>query len=679
MASAKNLSFNEMNSLQTRPLDPDLKNLLAKTANTIRGLSMDATQKANSGHPGMPLGCAELGAYLYGVLLRHNPRNPDWLNRDRFILSGGHGSMLLYSCLHLAGFDLSLEEIKHFRQLHSQTPGHPEEHTPGVETTTGPLGQGVGNGVGQALGWKILASRFNTKKHKIFDNKIYVLMSDGDMMEGVASEASALAGHWQLDNLIVFYDSNHVCLDGSLSESSSENTKMRYEAYGWEVYEVDGHDLDAIHAVVSKVRASQEKPALIIATTIIGKGAPNKAGTHKVHGSPLGEEEVKAAKELLGIPLEPFYVPQAVYDFFENKADQGEVQQKEWDRLVTEWGRENPEKAKDFEAMKRRLPPEDLEKILWDVEIKTPIASRSASHKVLQKLGAVLPYLYGGSADLSSSDMTMMEQFPVIARNAFEGRNIKFGVREFGMATIATGIEHTDMILPYIGTFLTFSDYMRNAIRLASLMKSHVIYQFTHDSIFLGEDGPTHQPIEHYAALRAIPNLRVIRPADANEVKMAWLSALNTACPTALILSRQNLPELPGSKIPFAEGLGRGAYILKKEAGKPDYMLVATGSEVALALDVANELEKRGKSVRVISMPSWELYEKQPEEYKQQIFGGDLGKRVSIESGVDLGWHKYIGREGIAICMETFGASAPQKALAQEFGFTVDSILERIL
>lgn len=665
-----------MNEL--RPLDDDQKNILGKVATTIRELAMDATQKANSGHPGMPMGCAEMAAYLYGVALRQNPKNLHWVNRDRFILSGGHGSLLQYSCLHFTGV-LSLDDIKQFRQLHSLTPGHPEDTTPGIETTTGPLGQGVGNGVGQALGLKLLANRFNTSEHKIFDSKVFVLMSDGDMMEGVASEASALAGHWKLDNLIVLYDSNHICLDGPLSESSSENTKMRYQAYGWEVYEINGNDLEEVHEAVTRARHNQVKPVMIICTTVIGKGAPTKAGTHKAHGSPLGEEEVKATKKALGITEEPFYVPQAVYDFFKTKLKQDISREQEWIKQFDEWAKANPKLKSEFDAMSKRRPPKDLEKTLWDLEIKNPIAGRNASHTVIQKLAEILPYLYGGSADLSCSDMTMLEKYPIVAPGVFKGRNIKFGVREFGMATIANGLEHTGMILPFIGTFLTFSDYMRNAIRLCALMKGHVIYHFTHDSIFLGEDGPTHQPIEHYAALRAMPNLHVIRPADSNEVKMAWVAALNYEGPTAFVLSRQNLPKLEQTAVPYAEGMGRGAYILKKEKRKPDYMLVATGSEVSLALDVAAELEKHDKSVRVVSMPCWELFEQQSPEYKASIFGGDLGTRVSIEAGVAQGWHKYIGPDGIAICMESFGASAPAKALAEEFGFTVHQIMERIL
>lgn len=662
-------------------LDEELKKNLTKCANTIRGLSMDAVQKADSGHPGLPMGCAELGAYLYGVALDYNPKNPNWVNRDRFILSAGHGSMLLYSCLHLAGYNLSLEDIKNFRKLHSKTPGHPESfETEGVETTTGPLGQGFGNAVGQALGIKILSEKFNTPKHQIFDSKVFVLMGDGCIMEGVAQEASSFAGHLKIDNLIAIYDANQVTLDGPLSESFSEDVKLRYRAYGFDVYEVDGHDFDSIHHCIQEVREKQERPVLIIAKTVIGKGSPNKAGTHFVHGSPLGPEEIEATKKNLKIPEEPFYVPQAVTDFFKIKLKSDIEKEEKWQKNFEAWAKENPELFHEYEKMKHLEMPRDLEEKIRSIQIKSPIAGRKASQEVLVALADLLPEIYGGSADLSGSDLTMMKKYSIITPSIFKGRNIKFGVREFAMATIATGLAETRMMIPVIGTFLTFSDYMRNAIRLAALMKEQVIYQFTHDSIFLGEDGPTHQPVEHYAALRAIPNLHVIRPCDANEVKMSWLAALNYKGPTALILSRQNLPELIGTDVAYSEGVARGAYIIKKEQRtEVDYLLIATGSEVSLALDVAEELEKLGKSVRVVSMPCWELFEKQDAYYKESIFGGNLGKRVSIEAGVELGWHKYIGSDGIAISMDRFGASAPYRDLANEFGFTPVSILERIL
>lgn len=665
-----------------KTLNPELKQILGKVANTVRGLTMDAVQRADSGHPGLPMGVAEIGAYLYGEVLRHNPKDSKWINRDRFILSAGHGSMLLYSLLHLSGFNLPLEEIKNFRQLHSHTPGHPEmKETDGVETTTGPLGQGLGNAVGQALAMKMLAAKFNTDKHKIIDNKVYCLTGDGCMMEGVTSEVSSLAGHLKLDNLIVIYDANRITLDGTLAESCSEDTKMRYKAYGWEVYEMDGNNLDDVAAVFAQVRHNQERPRLIIAHTIIAKGAPNKAGTHKAHGSPLGTEEVEAAKAGMEWPQDPFFIPQVVTDYFKKKIAQDLAMEQEWRKLFEAWAKANPNLFHEFETMSSNHMPSDLEAKLDAIPIKAPIAGRKASQECLNALADLLPQLVGGSADLSGSDLTYMKKFPQIGPGFFSGRNIKFGVREFGMATMAVGMAQTGMFVPFIGTFLTFSDYMRNAIRLTSLMKEQVIYQFTHDSIFLGEDGPTHQPVEQLASLRAMPNLHVIRPADSNEVKMSWMAALRYKGPTALVLSRQNLPDLTQTKVSYDEGVGRGAYLLKKEpAGKtPDFTLIATGSEVSLALDVAIELEKVGKVVRLISMPCWEIYEEQPQEYKQSLLGGNLGQRVSIEAGTEMGWHKYIGLNGIAISVDTFGASAPMRELAKEYGFTVESILERIL
>lgn len=666
--------------METKGLDPENKKIFQKIANTIRGLSMDAVQKANSGHPGLPMGCAEIGAYLYGYALHHNPTNPKWLNRDRLILSAGHGSMWLYSCLHLAGFNLSLEEIKNFRQLHSKTPGHPEyEETDGVEATTGPLGQGTGNAVGIALGLKMLGAKFNTNDHTLFNSKVFCLCSDGDMMEGVSHEACALAGHLKLNNLIFVYDSNKICLDGPLAECMSEDTLSRFKAYGWDVLEVDGHDIDQLHAVISQARENQQKPVFILAHTTIGKGSPNKAGTHHAHGAPLGPDEVAAAKTALGLPEEPFYVPKAVETFFREKLHADKKREENWNTTFKLWSKAHPELKAEFEKMLHHEIPADLEQKLWDLEISGQVAGRKSSNTVVNFLADLLPDLYGGSADLSCSDLTMLKNYSIVSPGHFEGRNIKYGVREFSMGTIANGLFYTQMITPFIGTFLTFSDYLRNSLRIACLSKLHVIYQFTHDSIFLGEDGPTHQPIEHYAALRAIPHLHLIRPADSNEVKMAWLAALTYKYPTAILLSRQALPTLNQTKVPFSEGMGRGAYLVKKEKQKPDYTLFATGSELSLALNVAEGLEKRGKDVRVVSMPCWQIFDMQGEAYRHSVTGGDLGKRVSIEAGVDLGWHKYIGLDGIAICMEGFGASAPASALAEEFGFAVDPILERLL
>jgi len=665
---------------QEKPFDLPLKEQLAKIADTIRALSMDAVQKADSGHPGLPMGCAEIGAYLYGYFLHQNPKDPQWLNRDRFILSAGHGCMLLYSCLHLSGYKLSLEDLKSFRQLHSRTPGHPESfETEGVEATTGPLGQGVGNAVGQALGLKILAEKFNTEKYPLFNNKVIFLAGDGCMMEGINHEVASFAGHLRLDNLIGIYDSNKICLDGPISECFTDNTKERYLAYGWDVVEVDGHNFDDLNRAFMKGRHNQDKPLLIIANTTIGKGSPHKAGSSKAHGSPLGEDEVKATKVALGLSLEDFYVPAQVTSYFQQKLPVDQAQERDWMQMFEGWSKENPALRKEFDKMRTNFLPEDLEQQLASLSIKSPVAGRKASEACLDLLGSILPQIYGGSADLSCSDLTMMKKLPIIQAGNFKGRNLKYGVREFGMAAIATGLHQTHMIVPYIGTFLTFSDYMRNAIRLAALAKEQVIYQFTHDSVFLGEDGPTHQPVEHYAALRAIPNLHFIRPAGEYEVKMAWLAALKYDGPTAFALSRQNIPEIKETHVPYKDGMGRGAYIIKKESAAAQFMLVATGSEVSLALGVAAELEKLGKPTRVVSMPCWEIFESQPAEYKASVFGGNLGKRVSIEAGIEQGWHKYIGLDGIAICMEGFGLSAPAGDLAKEFGFTVDAILERLL
>ncbi len=661
-------------------MEEDLKKSLSKIANTIRQLSMDAVQRANSGHPGMPMGCAELGAYLYGILLRHNPKNSKWLNRDRLVLSAGHGSMWLYSCLHLSGFNLSLDEIKRFRQLHSKTPGHPEYGlTDGVEATTGPLGQGVGNAVGMALGLKLLGAKFNREEFPLFDSKVYCIAGDGCMMEGISSEASSFAGHLKINNLVLIYDSNHICLDGPLSECMSEETIQRYKAYGWDVFECDGYDFDQMNAIFTKIRASQERPVLIVLHTIIGKGSPHKAGTHKVHGAPLGPEEVAATKEALGLSQEEFYIPQAVISFFEQKLPKEAALEAEWHQMFRKWAGKYPDLAVEFERMQKRELPEDLEVRLKQMKLKSPMASRASSGACIQLLAKNLPQLYGGSADLSGSDETMMKEYPIVTPGNFDGRNMKYGVREFAMAAMSAGLSLTGMIQPFCGTFFTFSDYMRNAIRLASLSPYHVIYQFTHDSIFLGEDGPTHQAVEQLASLRAMPRLHLIRPADAHEVKMAWLAALRYEGPTALVLSRQGLPEIKETNVPYEEGMGRGGYIVRREKGRPDYTLFATGSELSLALDTASGLEKLGKQVRVVSMPCWALFEKQPEEYKKSVVEGNLGVRVAIEAGSDFGWHRYIGRHGIAICMEGFGHSAPAADLAQEFGFTPDAIIERLL
>jgi len=661
-------------------LDQESVSRLNKIATAIRVLSMDAVQKANSGHPGMPLGCAELGAFLYGHLLRHNPRSPEWINRDRLILSAGHGSMWLYSCLHLSGFDLSLDEIKNFRQLHSKTPGHPEScDTPGVETTTGPLGQGFANGVGTALGLKLLAKRFNTPDFPIINSRVFVVAGDGCIMEGITSEASSLAGHLGLDNLVVFYDANDISLDGPLSESCSEETKMRYRSYGWEIIEVDGHDIEQLDRACRKVLHNQKKPVLIVTKTTIGKSSPSKEGSHTCHGSPLGEEEIKQAKKALGVPEEDFYIPQPARAHFQEKIEKDAMIERDWINMFENWSRSFPEKRKEFDSMVQNNIPDNIESSLSELSLSQSISGRKASHAILSHLADILPQLYCGSADLSCSDLTSVKQYPVVSKDHMEGRNIKFGVREFAMGAMATGLRQTRMIQPVIGTFLTFSDYMRNAIRLASLMKEQVIYQFTHDSIFLGEDGPTHQPVEQIASLRSIPNLHVIRPSGTHEVKMAWIAALRYQGPTALILSRQNIWDIPETVLPFSEGMEKGAYVVHTGKDRVDFTLVATGSELPLTIDVAVALEQIGKSVRVISMPCWELFEQQPKSYKESLFGPNSGVKVSIEAGSEQGWHKYIGSEGIAISVEGFGTSAPPCIIAKEYGFTVDAILARLL
>lgn len=612
--------------------------MLQKIANTIRHLTMDAVELAGSGHPGMPMGCAELGAYLFGEFLRFDPAYPKWPHRDRLILSVGHGSLWLYSCLHLAGFPLTLDDLKNFRQIDSKTPSHPDlTKTEGVEATTGVDGQGVGYAVGQALGLK----------HLSIDSKVVVVAGDGDLMEGVAMESCSLAGHLCLNNLILIFDSNCTTLDGYVHESFSENLPLRFQSQGWDVISIDGHNLDQIREALAPLRTHQEKPTLVIAQTRIGRGAPNAQGTPAAHGRPLGKEEVSLAKKELGLPNVSFHVDQEIYHFFKKRSSKG-----------------------CFPS--RFSVPSHLELILQNISMPSSIAGRWASHEILQVLADHLPQLVGGSADLSSSDGTYLEKYGLIQAGRFEGRNIKYGVREFGMACIAAGMALDKSIIPFVGTFLGFVDYMRSAIRMTSLMRLKVIYQLTHDSIFIGPDGPTHQPIEQIASLRAIPGLLVLRPADANEVKMSWLAALLHEGPTALILSRQPLLELPARS--YEEGVGRGAYIVRQETTeKADYLLIATGSEVHLALEVAEEL---GPAARVVSMPSWELFEKQPAAYKQAILQGRI--KVSIEAGVDQGWHKYIGADGIAISLTWFGESAAASDLAKRFGYTKESIVQKI-
>lgn len=671
-----------MTLLATVPstLDPQTKLSLSKVANAIRHLTMDAVEKSGSGHPGLPLGCAELASYLYGFYLQHNPKNPQWLNRDRFILSAGHGSLLQYICMHLAGYKISLENLKMYRQGGSITPSHPQSTvTEGVETTTGADGHGVANGIGMALGLKILENKLFNEKHPLITSKVVILAGDGCIMEGVAAEASSLASHLNLNNLILIYDSNATSLDGYVSEISSEDTALRYKAYGWDVVEIDGHDLDQIHDACLGTRFKQEKPLLIIANTIIGQGSSQKQGTPAAHGQPLGLKEVSNARKQLGLPDIDFYVEPEVYDFFKNRLSCQEKTEDEWHQSFDFWGKDHPKQKTDFNKMRSLPSIDELESLLTDLPISGSMPTRFASRDVINFLANKLPQLYGGSADLARSDGTFLKDYDVILPPIYSGRNIKYGIREFAMGAMAIGLWQTDFIVPFVGTFLAFSDYMRHSIRMAALMRAKVIFQLTHDSIYVAEDGPTHQPIEHIASLRAIPNLQVIRPADQYEVKNAWIAALSWDGPTALILSRQSLPELQETQVSYGQGVGRGAYVIKQAQDKPcDFTFFATGSEVQLALKVARALEETGYNSRVISMPSWEIFDRQPEDYQDSLLEGALGQRVSIEAGVKQGWEKYIGRKGIAISVEDFGCSGSINYMEDKFGFTVPAILSKL-
>lgn len=646
---------------------------LKQIAHTIRGLAIDAIDKANSGHPGLPLGCAEIAASLFAKHLNYNPADPHWLNRDKFVLSAGHGSMLLYAALHLAGFDISLDDLKNFRQLHSKTAGHPEyREAPGVETTTGPLGQGIATAVGLALSNKMAQATYSL--NSLLNSHIYVLAGDGCLMEGISSEASSFAGHLNLDNVIVIYDSNDICLDGPISDCFSENVAQRYESYNWYVQTINGHSFTDIDTAIENAK-NAHKPSLIIAKTTIGFGSPTYAGTSEVHGKALGLEENQKTKQQLGLPLEDFYVSSEVRHSFTKKHSENKQTYDTWTQLFEEWKNQHPEHINRLDGS--YLETLDLDSLLKAVEVKPGLATRASSNAIIQALSTALPTLIGGSADLSCSDSTAIKSSSFITRTSYTEKNIKYGVREFAMGAIASGLALSGFFKPFCGTFLTFSDYMKNAVRLAALMNINVIYQFTHDSIFLGEDGPTHQPVEHFASLRSMPNLTVIRPADTTEVKAAWCSALQSKNPVALIFSRQNLPELEGSSF---ENAKKGGYILKKESSNTiDFCLISTGSEVSLAVSTANALEDKGYSTRVVSLPSFELFNAQSDSYKNSIIPNESKQLVSIEAASSFGWHQYIGRDGISISIDSFGLSAPAKELAKEFGFTVDAILAKLI
>jgi len=650
--------------------------------NTIRFLSADGVEAAGCGHPGMPMGMADAAYVLWTLFLKHNPHDPKWVDRDRFVLSAGHGSMLLYSLLYLTGYDLPLAELQNFRQWGSKTPGHPEYgHAPGVETTTGPLGQGFATGVGMALATRLLAARYNKPGHTIVDHKIYAIASDGDLMEGVASEAASLAGHLGLSEIIYLYDDNHISIEGSTDLAFTEDVAARFRAYNWFVQEVDGYDLSALASAIRAAQAEGERPSLIKVRTHIGYGAPNLQDTSAVHGAAMGEAELNAAKQNLGWPVEPrFFVPDEALSTFREAVDAGARAQADWQARFDAYAAAYPELAAEFELrMHGELPAG------WDADLPAfadaskPLSTRKASGAVLNAISPNLPALIGGSADLAPSNNTRISGQADVNTGAFEGRNLHFGVREHAMGAVMNGLALHGGFIPYGGTFMVFSDYMRPAIRLAALMRAHVVYVFTHDSIGLGEDGPTHQPVEHLAALRAIPGLTVIRPADATETVAAWQVAIEHDGPVALALTRQNIDIQDRTRFPPAAELAKGAYVLVDADGTPDLILIATGSEVEVALAARAVLAEQGVQARVVSMPSWELFEKQPQAYKDAVLPPQVTARLAVEAGVRLGWDRYVGLQGGVVSIERFGASAPYKTLWQEFGFTGPAVAEQAM
>lgn len=658
-------------------------NTIEQTAiNTVRILSVDAVQKANSGHPGMPMGAAPMGHVLWTRGMNYNPHNPHWANRDRFILSAGHGCMLQYSFLYLTGYDLSMDDLKHFRQLHSKTPGHPEYGlTSGIEVTTGPLGQGFANGVGFAIAQQFLAARYNKTSFPIFDYNIYVICSDGDMMEGVTSEAASLAGHLQLGNLIYLYDDNHISIEGKTELAFTEDVAKRFEAYGWHVQVVeDGNDIEAINKAVKNAQAEKQKPSLIKIRTHIGYGSPNKVDTASAHGSPLGEVEVKQVKKFFDFdPEKSFEVPDEVLRFYREAGKKGIAKENEWNDLFEKYKEKYPELAAEYELLSKGKLPDGWKDHLPVFKAGDEnIATRKASGKVLNAIADYLPNLIGGSADLSPSTDTELTKYKSFTATNRVGRNFHFGIREHAMGSILNGMALTKGIIPYGATFLIFSEYMRPPIRLAAIMKIRPIIIYTHDSIGLGEDGTTHQPIEQLISLRSIPNMTVIRPADANETVHAWRVALeHRDGPVALVLTRQGLPVIDQDKYAKASELEKGAYILSDSESEPQAILVGSGSEVSLLIKAQEKLKAQKIFVSVVSMPSWELFENQDNDYKEKVFPAKQKKRLAVEAGSTLGWHKYVTDEGDVLGIDTFGHSAPAEDLFKFFGFTVDNIVEK--
>lgn len=649
--------------------------------NTIRMLAVDAVQAADSGHPGMPMGMAGPAYVLWTRFLRHNPANPSWADRDRFVLSAGHGSMLLYSLLHLSGYELPLAELERFRQFGSMTPGHPERgETPGVETTTGPLGQGFGNGVGMAIAERYLATLFNRPGYEVVNHHIYAIVSDGDLMEGVSAEAASLAGHQRLGKLVYLYDDNDISIEGSTDLSFSEDVAQRFAAYGWHVQTVDGLDLPAVEAAIHKARAERERPSLIICHTHIAYGSPGKQDTAEAHGEPLGAEEVRRTKQNLGWPPErSFYVPDEVRGYFQEQLEFWRHLEAGWHDDFERYRQQYPELAEQFERAMAGELPEGWQQRLPRFGPDKPMATRSASGEVLNALAPAIPTLIGGSADLAPSTKTYMKDLGDQEAASPSGRNLHFGVREHAMGAAVNGMAAHGGLRPFGATFFTFSDYMRPALRLSAVMQVPAIWVYTHDSIFLGEDGPTHQPIEHLASLRAMPGLVTIRPADANETAVAWRVALERSGPTALVLTRQNVPVFDRERMGAAEGLRRGAYVLldADEGKRPDLVLIASGSEVALAVEARERLRERGVQARVVSMPSWALFEAQPQAYREEVLPAEAPVRLAVEAGSPLGWERYVGPFGGVLGIERFGASAPYKVLAEQYGFTAGHVVEQ--
>jgi transketolase len=647
--------------------------------NTIRTLAIDAVEKAKSGHPGMPMGAAPIAYLLYTRYMRYNPRNPDWANRDRFILSAGHGSMLLYSLLYLTGYDLSLDDLKKFRRLNSKTPGHPEYgHTPGVETTTGPLGQGFATGIGMAIAEKYLETYFNRPSYKMFDYRIFGIVSDGDLMEGISAEAASLAGHLKLDNIIYVYDDNGITIDGKTSLAFSEDVGARFKAYGWMVQEADGNDITSIATALEACIKQTRKPSLIRVKTTIGFGSTNKQNTAEVHGSPLGEEEIKLTKKAYGWdPDKEFYVPEEALNHFRQAVENGKIIDSEWNRKLKGYKDKYPKLSESLELFMKKSRPVDWEKIMPEFSPGNgKMATRKASGKMLDVLNPAHPFLIGGSADLTPSNNTRPKTSQQFTSDNRLGRYINYGVREHAMGAIMNGLA-LSRFRPYGGTFLVFSDYMRASIRIGALMGVPVIYVFTHDSVGLGEDGPTHQPIEHLAALRAIPNLTVIRPADANETALAWRMAIeNKTGPTAIALTRQDIPIIDRVRYAPLENAEKGGYILA-DAENHKLIIIATGSEVFIALDTYEKLKKEKIPVRIVNLLSWEIFEKQSEEYKNMVLSPYIQTRLSIEAGSSFGWSKYIGQAGASISIDRYGLSAPLGDVMKEFGFTVENVIKK--